>query len=159
MGRRLNRDQKRLEERRAEAGRVEEELLEDLAPVGAILRKKLSGLLSKVDQDRGGFAEDHIAVSENGTVDENGDFRVGIHRLEGVGLLLALAQLDGTISLTGLQSPVSVVRDAHGVPHITAAKLEDRFLAGATALGLDAREAVEHLALRFRTKGETDACP
>lgn len=41
----------------------------------------------------------------------------------------SLAQLDGTISLAGLQGPVSVVRDAHGVPHIMAAKLEDLFLA------------------------------
>jgi penicillin G amidase len=41
----------------------------------------------------------------------------------------SLAQLDGTISLAGLQAPVSVVRDAHGVPHITAAKLEDLFFA------------------------------
>src|SRR5450432_321893 len=41
----------------------------------------------------------------------------------------SLAQLDGTISLAGLQAPVSVVRDAHGVPHITAANLEDLFFA------------------------------
>src|ERR1700731_149550 len=41
----------------------------------------------------------------------------------------ALPQLDGTISLAGLQAPVSVVRDTHGVPHITATKLEDLFFA------------------------------
>ncbi|HEY2116677.1 MAG TPA: penicillin acylase family protein, partial [Candidatus Angelobacter sp.] len=41
----------------------------------------------------------------------------------------ALPQLDGTISVAGLQSPVSVVRDTHGVPHITATKLEDLFFA------------------------------
>jgi penicillin amidase len=41
----------------------------------------------------------------------------------------ALPQLDGVISLSGLQAPVSVVRDSHGVPHITAAKLEDLFFA------------------------------
>jgi penicillin amidase len=41
----------------------------------------------------------------------------------------ALPQLDGVISLPGLQAPVSVVRDSHGVPHITAAKLEDLFFA------------------------------
>src|SRR6185369_15461281 len=41
----------------------------------------------------------------------------------------ALPQLDGTISLSGLQAPVSVIRDAQGVPHITAAKLEDLFFA------------------------------
>jgi penicillin amidase len=41
----------------------------------------------------------------------------------------ALPQLDGTIIVAGLQAPVSVVRDTHGVPHITAAKLEDLFFA------------------------------
>src|SRR5580765_5732307 len=41
----------------------------------------------------------------------------------------ALPQLDGSISVAGLQAPVSVVRDTHGVPHITAAKLEDLFFA------------------------------
>ena len=41
----------------------------------------------------------------------------------------SLAQLDGTVALAGLQAPVSVVRDAHGVPHLTAANLEDLFFA------------------------------
>src|SRR5947209_13055490 len=41
----------------------------------------------------------------------------------------ALPQLEGTISLAGLQAPVSVVRDTHGVPHITAANLQDLFFA------------------------------
>src|ERR1700684_4212010 len=41
----------------------------------------------------------------------------------------SLAQLDGTISVAGLQAPVSVIRDGHGVPHITATKLEDLFFA------------------------------
>ena len=41
----------------------------------------------------------------------------------------ALPQLDGTIILAGLQAPASVVRDTHGVPHITAANLEDLFFA------------------------------
>jgi penicillin amidase len=41
----------------------------------------------------------------------------------------SLAQLDGTITLSGLQAPVSVVRDAHGVPHLTAANLQDLFFA------------------------------
>src|SRR5438309_6454297 len=41
----------------------------------------------------------------------------------------ALPQLDGTISVAGLQAPVSVVRDTHGVPHITAANLQDLFFA------------------------------
>ena len=41
----------------------------------------------------------------------------------------SLAQLEGTIALQGLSAPVSVVRDAHGVPHITAANLEDLFFA------------------------------
>src|SRR4029077_12411306 len=41
----------------------------------------------------------------------------------------SLAQLDGKVALAGLQAPVSVVRDAHGVPHLTAANLEDLFFA------------------------------
>ena len=41
----------------------------------------------------------------------------------------SMAQLDGSITLSGLQSPVSVLRDAHGVPHLTAASLEDLFFA------------------------------
>ena len=41
----------------------------------------------------------------------------------------SLAQLDGSIALPGLQAPVSVVRDAHGVPHLAAANLPDLFFA------------------------------
>ncbi|HEY7405629.1 MAG TPA: penicillin acylase family protein [Candidatus Angelobacter sp.] len=41
----------------------------------------------------------------------------------------SLPQLDGTITLYGLQAPVSAVRDAHGVPHLTAANLPDLFFA------------------------------
>src|SRR5215467_9742474 len=41
----------------------------------------------------------------------------------------SMAQLEGTIDLTGLQAPVSVIRDGHGVPHLTAANLPDLFFA------------------------------
>ena len=41
----------------------------------------------------------------------------------------SLAQLDGSVALAGLQAPVSVVRDTHGVPHLTAANLDDLFFA------------------------------
>src|SRR6516165_6532601 len=41
----------------------------------------------------------------------------------------SLAQLDGTITVPGLTGPVAVIRDAHGVPHLTAASLEDLFFA------------------------------
>lgn len=41
----------------------------------------------------------------------------------------SLAQLDGAITVAGLQAPVTVLRDAQGVPHITAATLEDLFFA------------------------------
>src|SRR5262249_379893 len=41
----------------------------------------------------------------------------------------SLAQLEGTIVVSGVTAPVSVVRDAHGVPHLTAASLEDLFFA------------------------------
>ncbi len=40
-----------------------------------------------------------------------------------------LAQLDGAIALSGLSAPVSVVRDTHGVPHLTASSLDDLFFA------------------------------
>lgn len=41
----------------------------------------------------------------------------------------ALPQLDGTIHVTGLHARVAVVRDAHGVPHISAGNLEDLIFA------------------------------
>jgi penicillin amidase len=41
----------------------------------------------------------------------------------------SLPQLDGTILVPGLHAPVTVARDAHGVPHLTAGSLEDLFLA------------------------------
>jgi len=41
----------------------------------------------------------------------------------------SLPQLDGTIAVGGLHSLVTVTRDTHGVPHITAASLEDLFFA------------------------------
>ncbi|HLJ30103.1 MAG TPA: penicillin acylase family protein [Candidatus Angelobacter sp.] len=41
----------------------------------------------------------------------------------------SLPQLDGSITVAGLQAAVDVVRDAHGVPHIAASSLEDLFFA------------------------------
>ena len=41
----------------------------------------------------------------------------------------ALPQLDGSLVVTGLSAPAAVTRDAHGVPSIEAANLEDLFLA------------------------------
>ena len=41
----------------------------------------------------------------------------------------ALPQLDGDLHLAGLSAPVTVRRDAHGVPHIQAATQEDLFIA------------------------------
>lgn len=41
----------------------------------------------------------------------------------------ALPQLDGELAVTGLTAPVSVVRDVHGVPHISASNLPDLFFA------------------------------
>src|SRR5262245_50095687 len=41
----------------------------------------------------------------------------------------SLPQLDGNIAVSGLTGPVSVVRDTHGVPHLTAASLNDLFVA------------------------------
>jgi len=41
----------------------------------------------------------------------------------------ALPQLDGEVRIPGLSSPVTIIRDQHGVPTIEAATLEDLFLA------------------------------
>ncbi len=41
----------------------------------------------------------------------------------------SLPQIDGTVQLPGISSPVTVRRDEHGVPHIEAANLEDLFTA------------------------------
>lgn len=41
----------------------------------------------------------------------------------------ALPQLDGDLHLAGLSAPVTVRRDAHGVPHIDAATQADLFAA------------------------------
>jgi penicillin amidase len=64
-------------------------------------------------------------------------FLLALVVLVGVGVSLyfysvvrsALPQLDGSIALAGIRAPVSVTRDAQGVPHISAATLEDLFLA------------------------------
>jgi penicillin amidase len=41
----------------------------------------------------------------------------------------ALPQLDGDVQVAGLSAPVTVQRDAHGVPHIEAANDNDLFMA------------------------------
>ena len=41
----------------------------------------------------------------------------------------ALPQLDGDVHLAGLSAPVTIRRDAHGVPHIDAATEDDLFIA------------------------------
>lgn len=41
----------------------------------------------------------------------------------------ALPQLDGKVQVSGLSAPVTVTRDAHGVPTLAAATLEDLFFA------------------------------
>ena len=43
----------------------------------------------------------------------------------------ALPQLDGSITVQGLAAPVTVLRDAHGVPHISAASVDDLIYAQA----------------------------
>src|SRR3954470_10207121 len=44
-------------------------------------------------------------------------------------LTAALPQIDGSLTLPGLTAPVTVQRDAHGVPHISAQSLDDLVLA------------------------------
>src|SRR5580658_6364290 len=41
----------------------------------------------------------------------------------------ALPQLDGEIHIAGLSAPVTIQRDTHGVPHISAATEDDLFVA------------------------------
>lgn len=41
----------------------------------------------------------------------------------------ALPQLDGSVSIPGLHDRVTVIRDAHGVPHITSTSLDDLLFA------------------------------
>ncbi|HEX3372740.1 MAG TPA: penicillin acylase family protein, partial [Edaphobacter sp.] len=41
----------------------------------------------------------------------------------------SLPQLDGAVSIPGLSAPVTIQRDAHGVPHLRAATLDDLLLA------------------------------
>jgi penicillin G amidase len=41
----------------------------------------------------------------------------------------SLPQLDGSITIPGLSAPVTIQRDAHGVPHLRAASLDDLVLA------------------------------
>src|SRR5579871_718747 len=43
--------------------------------------------------------------------------------------IAALPVLDGDVHLAGLSAPVTVRRDAHGVPHIEAANQDDLFMA------------------------------
>jgi penicillin amidase len=40
-----------------------------------------------------------------------------------------MPRLDGTVALQGLKAPVTVIRDEHGVPSITASSLDDLFFA------------------------------
>ena len=41
----------------------------------------------------------------------------------------SLPQLDGTVKISGLSAPVTVIRDGHGVPTIQASNLDDLFFA------------------------------
>jgi penicillin amidase len=49
----------------------------------------------------------------------------------------ALPHLDGTISVPGLSAPVRVVRDTHGVPHISASNMKDLFFAQGYTIAQD----------------------
>jgi penicillin amidase len=53
---------------------------------------------------------------------------IGLWRLRSA-TLAALPVLDGEVHLAGLSAPVTVRRDAHGVPHIEAANQDDLFVA------------------------------
>src|SRR5688572_12309427 len=49
----------------------------------------------------------------------------------------SLAQLDGTLSVSGLREPVEVIRDRWGVPHIYARNTDDLFFAQGYVMGQD----------------------
>ena len=49
----------------------------------------------------------------------------------------ALAQIDGTVALSGLQAPVTVVRDRWGVPHISAQSTGDLYFAQGFVMAQD----------------------
>ena len=53
---------------------------------------------------------------------------IGLFWLRSV-TLAALPQIDGSIRVPGLSAPVTVRRDAHGVPHIVAPNQDDLFVA------------------------------
>jgi penicillin amidase len=64
----------------------------------------------------------------------------------------ALPQLDGDVHLAGLSAPVTVRRDAHGVPHIEAANQEDLFVAQGYVTAQDRLWQMD--ALRRNANGE-----
>src|SRR5262249_17945087 len=50
---------------------------------------------------------------------------------------LSLPQLDGTLRVNGLARPVTVIRDAYGVPHIRGENLKDVLFAQGYVTGQD----------------------
>ena len=64
----------------------------------------------------------------------------------------ALPELDGDVHLAGLSAPVTVRRDAHGVPHIEAASQEDLFVAQGYVTAQDRLWQMD--ALRRNANGE-----
>ncbi|HEX7729234.1 MAG TPA: penicillin acylase family protein [Terracidiphilus sp.] len=64
----------------------------------------------------------------------------------------ALPQLDGTVRVAGLSAPVTVRRDAHGVPHIEAATQHDLFFAQGYITAQDRLWQMD--AFRRNSKGE-----
>ncbi|MBZ5525296.1 MAG: penicillin acylase family protein [Acidobacteriia bacterium] len=65
----------------------------------------------------------------------------------------SLPQLDGSVAVSGLKAPVEVVRDAQGVPHISAASLDDLFFAQGYTVAQDRLWQID-MARRF-VGGET----
>jgi len=65
----------------------------------------------------------------------------------------SLPQLDGTVAVSGLKAPVEIVRDAQGVPHISAASLDDLFFAQGHTVAQDRLWQID-MARRF-VGGET----
>ena len=68
-----------------------------------------------------------------------------------------LPQVDGRLQVRGLAAPVSVIRDAQGVPHIRASSIEDLLFAQAYVTGycIGCPESAETVMTDMREIGPT----
>jgi penicillin amidase len=110
---------------------------------------RYQGFVRRVEDSAGADAEPEGPAEEDDALEAAPNRRASGHRLLVFGLLLALAaalaasaffagrhfiriamrenlpQLDGSLAVYGLAAPVTVARDARGVPHIRAGSMDD----------------------------------